>query len=102
MHLRVPPFSSSVGATMAQAMDIVDAADAVDAVDMSEAKESKTATNISASIAILNDTLQMHAERGNMLRRKESTMSEFLFSTGYQAVSKSVVFPTKVYSSGGL
>jgi hypothetical protein len=75
---------------------VADAEDAVDTVDTVEAEEPETATKVSTPIAKLTTILQMHAESGNALRRKETTMSAFVSSAGFQDTSKSIASPTSV------
>jgi hypothetical protein len=102
MHPEGPTYVPNMAATVAEAVGAVDAVDAVDsvhaveAVEAVEVVEAEIATRVSAPIAKLTATLQMHAESRNRLRREETTMSAFSSSAGSQATSKSIASPTNV------
>jgi len=61
------------------------AVDTVAAVDVVEQVEAEIATRVSTPIAKLTAMLQMHTERGNVLRMKETMISRFVSSAGCQA-----------------
>jgi hypothetical protein len=114
MHPQGQRFSLNVAATVAEGVGVVDAEAAVDAedavyaedavdgedtkdtVDMDEAVEPEAATKVSAPIAKLTAILQMYAESGNALRRKETPISTFGPSAGSQDPSKSIASHTHV------
>jgi hypothetical protein len=101
MHTWGPLFLPNMTATVAEAkaVDMVEAMDVVDMVEVVEAVEVETATRVSAPIAKLTVIPQMHAEEGNVLRRKitaEERTSAYVTSVGYQAMSKLIVSPTNV------
>ena len=80
-------------------MDAEDAVDTVETVDAVEAVELETATKVSAPIAKLTATLQMHAGSGIAPRREETTektTSAFASSAGSQVMSKSIASHTNI------
>ena len=99
MHLGGPPFSLNMAVTVAVGVVFVmvaaDAADSVGIVDTMEPVEPETGTKVSAAVAKLPAILQMHAERKNALRRKETTMSAFDSCVGSQHTSKSICISYK-------
>jgi len=79
---------------VAKPVGVADAEDTENTVDTVEAVEPETATKVSAPIAKLTAILQMHAESGNVLSRKKTTMSAFVSTAGSHDTSKSIVSHT--------
>jgi len=87
-----------------RARDVVDAVGAIEAGEGVDVVDAEIVIRVSAPIAKFTALVQMHAERGNTLRREETaeeTMSAFSTSAGSHATSKSIASPTKVPWNGG-